>query len=560
MLNFEPWKKALIALVVFGGLLQVVPNFFYADVIAASDARETLALYEGGREAPPAEVVAESERWPSWLPSGVVNLGLDLHGGAHFLLEVQVESVFADRMEGLGDEIGPRLREAEVRRYRVRRAGTDSALVTITNVDDIAKAETVLEDLIEPVANSVLGAGQANLLVEKESEQVFRLTLTDAAKKQITDLTMAAAIEVVRTRVDALGTREPTIQRQGDDRILLQLPGVSSVNVEELTKVAKLEFQRVADEVNPVTGPIPRDVEVLEFDPELNPDRVGERIAVYKRVEITGDELADASQGFDQNGVVGVNIRFDAAGARTFGRLSQQVGSRFAMVLDGLVLSAPVFRVYIPDGRAIITGQFTVESANALAVNLRSGNLPTALTVEESSFVGPELGADSIEAGKIAAIVGFVAVMIYMALSYGFFGLMADLALVINVCLIVAVLSLFGATLTLPGIAGIVLTIGMAVDANVLIFERIREEQRRGRGVLRAIETGYQRAFSAIIDANVTTFLAALILFALGSGPVRGFAVTLGAGIVTSVFTAVFLTRFFVASWYDWKRPKSFVL
>ena len=493
--------------------------------------------------------------WPSFLPSGLVNLGLDLQGGAHFLLEAQLDEAHRERMTQLRGTIGPALREGGVRRYRSRVSAGDAVEVRITNVEDVERAGEILRGLAQPVGGGVLGGFEAasnDLEVELIDDQTYRILLTDAAKAGVNERTIAQSVEVVRRRVDEIGTREPTIQRQGADRILVQLPGYAGTIP---TDTAKLTFQMVAadqsEEVRREAG-----VETLPYR-----DGGGE-IELLRRVDITGEQLADALAAFDgQTGEPVVNLRFDASGARIFGEITRQsVGRRFAMVLDGEVLSAPVIRAYIPDGNAQISGAFSVEETTVLAVNLRAGSLPVPLTVEESSIVGPELGADSIAAGQIAGLVGFGLVLVYMALSYGLFGIFANIALLLNVALIFGALSTLGATLTLPGIAGIVLTIGMAVDANVLIFERIREELRRGRNVARAIETGYERALTAIIDANVTTFLAAVILFAMGSGPVKGFAVTLGIGIVTSVFTAVMLTRLFVASWYGYVRPKELTL
>ena len=493
--------------------------------------------------------------WPSFMPSGLVNLGLDLQGGAHFLLEAQLDEAHRERMTQLRDTIGPALREGGVRRYRSRVSAGDAIEVRITNVEDVERAGEILRGLAQPVSGGMLGgfdAASNDLEIELIDDQTYRMLLTDAAKAGVNERTIAQSVEVVRRRVDEIGTREPTIQRQGADRILVQLPGYAGTIP---TDTAKLTFQMVAadqsEEARRESG-----VETLPYR-----DGGGE-IELLRRVDITGEQLADALAAFDgQTGEPVVNLRFDASGARIFGEITRQsVGRRFAMVLDGEVLSAPVIRAYIPDGNAQISGAFSVEETNILAVNLRAGSLPVPLTVEESSIVGPELGADSIAAGQVAGLVGFGLVLVYMALSYGLFGVFANIALLLNVSLIFGALSTLGATLTLPGIAGIVLTIGMAVDANVLIFERIREELRRGRNVARAIETGYERALTAIIDANVTTFLAAVILFAMGSGPVKGFAVTLGIGIVTSVFTAVMLTRLFVASWYGYVRPKTLTL
>ena len=351
-----------------------------------------------------------------------------------------------------------------------------------------------------------------------------------------------------------MGTREPTILRQGDDRIVIQVPGIGSA--EELKELigatAKLTFhpvvRRTTDEnAAPGAGNI-----IL---PSL--DVPGQFHVLDKTAVVSGDELTDAQPDFDQNGRPAVTFRFNPSGARKFGDYTAaNIGSPFAIVLDGEVISAPVIQDHIPGGSGIITGRFTVEESNRLAILLRAGALPAGMTFLEERTVGPELGQDSIDAGRIACVVAFVAVLVFMIAGYGLFGVFANIALVMNLILIFAVLSAVGATLTLPGIAGIVLTIGMAVDANVLIFERIREELKHAKGPASAIEQGYSRAISAILDANITTLIAAVILFAVGSGPVRGFSVTLGIGIVTSVFSAVFLARMLIVKWFEWKRPR----
>ncbi|MCL4129501.1 UNVERIFIED_CONTAM: hypothetical protein GTU68_049621 [Idotea baltica] len=362
--------------------------------------------------------------------------------------------------------------------------------------------------------------GGAHLLAE----------VKEAEKLASDDRTVRQSLEIIRRRIDEVGTREPTIQRQGEDRILIQVPGIGSASElkEIIGTTAQLTFQ-------PVVG------------------RGSDATPV-----VTGEELVDAQPAFDQNGRPAVNFRFNTSGARKFGEYTlENIGSPFAIVLDDEVISAPVIQSHIPGGSGIITGNFTVEESTNLAVLLRAGALPAGLEFLEERTIGPELGQDSIEAGKIATMVAFAAVLIFMALSYGLFGLFANIALILNIGLIFGLLSLIGATLTLPGIAGIVLTVGMAVDANVLVFERIREELKTSRGPARAIELGYEKALSAILDANITTFITAVILFAMGSGPVRGFAITLGLGILTSVFTAIYVTRLIIVTWYDRRRPKT---
>ncbi|MCI4665842.1 MAG: protein translocase subunit SecD [Neomegalonema sp.] len=562
MLYFEPWKKALIAIICFAGLIATIPNFFYTTARDAGDARREIARAERDGRTPRPEAVKVSQTWPSWMPSSVVKLGLDLLGGSHFLLELKTEQIIERRIQIVKDGLGDALRAKEVRRYRTKTSADGlSTEVMIPKPEDVERAGEALRGLAQPISTGVFGATAPDLQVELLPDgKTYRLTFTSEAIGAMGISSVDAAIEVLRYRVDPDGTTEPTIVRQGEKRILLQLPGkqLSDDELAALLVEAKLEFHMVA-EGRP--GVSPSRVKTVPYDAKLNPELSGQTLSIFKKVEITGSNLVEATQTFDsRSGEIGVSIRFDTEGGRAFRRLSAQVGQRFAMVLDGKVLSAPVFITQINDGRAFISGSFTVESAKRLAINLSSGSLPAAVSVVEKSVVGPEIGKDSISAGSTAAIIGFAGVMIYMFLSYGWFGAMANLALLLNVMLIFGALSFLGATLTLPGIAGVVLTIGMAVDANVLVFERIREELAAGRKPASAIETGYSRAFSAIIDANITTLIAAALLFLFGSGPIRGFAVTLGIGIVTSVFTAVMLTRFFVASWFGWRRPKTIEL
>jgi preprotein translocase subunit SecD len=384
---------------------------------------------------------------------------------------------------------------------------------------------------------------------------VIVVGLSEAERQATDDRTMRQSLEIVRRRVDAAGTREPTIQRQGPDRILIQVPGIgTAAELKSLIgTTARLTFHPVvgvtADGSQP---PGPRQIVLPDMqDP-------GRFYILEETPVVTGEELVDAQPAFDENNRPAVSFRFNPTGARKFGDYTaNNVGQLFAIVLDNEVISAPQIRSHIPGGSGIITGRFTVEESTELAVLLRAGALPAGLTFLEERTIGPELGADSVAAGRVASLVAMAAVVVFMIASYGWFGVLATVALGLNVAMIFAILSSIGATLTLPGIAGIVLTIGMAVDANVLVFERIREELRTARGPARAIELGYQKALSAILDANITTFIVAAILFAVGSGPVRGFAVTLGVGILTSVFTAYFVTRLFVVTWFDRARPRT---
>lgn len=551
MLHFAGWKKALVALICLGALVFSAPNLFYDDAQRANDARDRVE-----RGIHDAADLAAAESWPSWLPSSIVNLGLDLRGGAHLLVEVAVADVHSERMDALWPEARDRLRDLRDQIGPFRRRGEGQDTLTIA-LDDPAGAETAaaaLRELAVPVQAGLLGGGGPDIEVTVDGALVT-VSLTEPAIRAMDDRTMAQSLEIMRRRIDETGTREPTIQRQGENRILIQVPGIGSA--EELLSIigttAKLTFHLVEGvESSADARPGPGKILVPDADG-------GSWYVLARRALISGDRLTDAQPGFDsRSGEPVVNFQFDVAGARKFGEVTAaNVGRPFAIVLDDEVITAPRINEPITGGRGQISGSFSVESATELSILLRAGALPAKITVLEQRTVGPDLGADSIAAGELAVVIAFAAVLVFMGLSYGLFGLFANLALIFNVAMIMAALSLLGATLTLPGIAGIVLTIGMAVDANVLVFERIREELANGKGPARAIETGYERAFSAIVDANVTTFLAAAILFFMGSGPVKGFSVTLGVGICTSVFTAVVVTRLFVSLWFSAKRPKT---
>ncbi|WP_116597091.1 protein translocase subunit SecD [Primorskyibacter marinus] len=550
MLQIDLWKRVLIWAVCIAGLAFALPNAFYTRVETHNDA---VAAIEVAGETP--ELAAQSAGWPSFLPSSLVNLGLDLRGGVHLLAEVQVEDVYKARMDSMWPELRNALRAArsDVGTIRLQPSGDDELRVKISQPEGMARAIEVARALSQPVT-SITAAGTRDLDVAGEGD-VLVVTLSEAERTAMDDRTLQQALEIIRRRIDEVGTREPTIQRQGADRILIQVPGIGSA--EELIAIigttAQLTFQPVIGRGSSADATVPAGQEVL---PSL--DEEGVFYTLETAPVVTGEELTDAQPAFDQNGRPAVNFRFNPTGARKFGDYTaQNIGSPFAIVLDSEVISAPVIQSHIPGGSGIITGNFTVEESTKLAVLLRAGALPAGLNFLEQRTIGPELGQDSIDAGKIACIVAFIAVLVFMFLSYGLFGFFANIALLINVGLLFGLLSLIGATLTLPGIAGIVLTIGMAVDANVLIFERIREELKSARGPARAIDLGYEKALSAIVDANITTFITAVILFAMGSGPVRGFAITLGIGILTSVFTAIFVTRLLVVMWFERTRPKT---
>ena len=547
MLQIDLWKRVLIWAFCALGLLFALPNGFYTRVEAYNDAQKAIDL--GGVAG------QEAASWPSFLPSSLVNLGLDLRGGAHLLAEVQVDDVYQARTKAIWPELRDILRQerATIGTIRLQEGPADRLTVKISEPDGMARAVERAGELAKPIA-SLNAVGSKDLVVSSQDD-ILTIQLSDAEKAASEERTLRQALEIIRRRIDEVGTREPTIQRQGSNRILIQVPGIGSA--EELKDLigttAQLTFQPVLNVVS--------DAETnAGFGNELLPslDEAGKFYILEARPVVTGEDLVDAQPSFDQNGRPAVTFRFNPSGARRFGDYTaENIGSPFAIVLDSEVISAPVIQSHIPGGSGIITGNFSIEESTNLAVLLRAGALPATLEFLEERTIGPELGADSIEAGKIACLVAFGAVLIFMVLSYGLFGLFANIALIINIGLIFGFLSAIGATLTLPGIAGIVLTIGMAVDANVLIFERIREELKTAKGPARAIELGYERALSAILDANITTFITAVILFAMGSGPVRGFSITLGIGILTSVFTAIFVTRLLVIMWFERRRPRT---
>jgi len=491
--------------------------------------------------------IKQAERLPSWLPHKQLSLGLDLQGGSHLLLEVKVDSVLKETLEALIDTMRTTLRKARIRYSNLGIDGL-AANVTIKDIADEEQALQLLKSLDSSLSVDFLGSGN------------IRLEMTEKTIRDRRTAAIEQSIEIVRRRIDETGVREPTIQRQGQVRILVQLPGIDDPERVKrlLGKTAKLSFHLVDERQEPsVAGRVPPGSILLPSNDEVGSDGRPRMYMLKKRVMISGDTLADSQATFQDNQPV-VSFRFDTIGGKRFGKATtENVGKLFAIVLDNKVISAPVIREPILGGSGVISGRFSVQAAQDLSLLLRAGALPAPLTILEERSVGPGLGADSIAAGKTASMVGMAMVIAFMIVTYGRFGLMADVALIANIILIGAALSLLQATLTLPGIAGIVLTIGMAVDANVLVFERIREEMRAGRTPISSIDAGYSRAITTIIDANVTTLIAAVLLYQFGSGPVRGFAVTLAIGIVTSLFTAIMLTRLMVATWLKKTRPDS---
>ena len=530
MLYFTRWKAAAIVLTAFVICLFAVPNFL------------------------PEKMV---QSWPKWAQRHLV-LGLDLQGGSHILLEVDTNAVRKEKLEAVRDDVRRVLRDARVG-YTGLVVRGNSVEVRVREGSNFDQAVQKLRELSQPLGG-VLGSttGQRSLDVTTEPGNLVRLTVTEPALIERVRQSVEQSIQIIERRVNELGTVEPLIQRQGADRILVQVPGLQDPTrlKELLGKTAKLDF-RMVDVSMPAEqaaqGRVPPDDEILYSTTQPKTPYL-----VEKRILVSGGDLTDAQPGFDQRTSEPiVSFRFNTSGARKFAQVTQEnVGKPFAIILDNQVISAPVIREPILGGSGQISGSFTVESANDLAILLRAGALPAPLTIIEERTVGPGLGQDLIAKGKISSYVGAAMVIVFMLVTYGLFGLFANIAVAINVAMIFGVLSLLNATLTLPGIAGIVLTVGIAVDSNVLIYERIREEVRGGRTPINAIDAGFSRALATILDSNITTFIAAAVLFYIGTGPVRGFAVTLGIGIITTVFTAFTLTRLIVAYWVRWRRPQ----
>src|SRR5882757_7763674 len=529
MLYFTRWKALAIIVTALVVCLCAVPNFF-----------------------PEAKV----KTWPVWAQRHIV-LGLDLQGGSSLLLEVDSNYVKKEKLDQIRDDARRVLRETKIQ-YTGLNVRNDVVEVRITKDTDVQTALSKLRELSQPLGGLLGSSGQRSLEVADGGGGLIRLTVPPAAITDRIRQSVEQSIQIVEKRVNELGTVEPSIQRQGDDRILVQVPGLQDPTrlKELLGKTAKMEFRMVDTTVPPdqaQQGRVPPDSEVL-----MSASAPKIPYVVKKQVLVSGGELTDAQPAFDpQSNEPVVNFRFNTSGSRKFAQATvDNVGQRFAIVLDNEVISAPVIREPITGGSGQISGSFTVQAANELSILLRAGALPAPLTVIEERTVGPGLGQDSIEKGELAAYVGSIMVIVFMLVTYRLFGVFANIAVAINVAMIFGLLSLLNATLTLPGIAGIVLTVGIAVDSNVLIYERIREELRGGRNAISAIDAGFKRALSTILDSNITTFIAAAVLFYIGTGPVRGFAVTLGIGIITTVFTAFTLTRLIVAGWVRWKRPQ----
>ncbi len=521
MVYFPKWKIILVLLVCVLGIYYSVPNF-----IPASN--------------------ADTDGWSiaKFFPKDKINLGLDLQGGSHLLLEVETSVLTSDRMKQSVKPLRKGLRAEGIKLSSLRFADkSDHPYLSLSTTNDF--------DSI----NKALWKINKNYELIESSPSKYKLVWKEAALKKLETQAMQQSIEVVRRRIDFTGTSEPLIQQQGGNRILVQLPGVDNPQrVKDLLgQTAKLSLHLVDAEGTAAfyKGMQPKSESLLLPDQQTP----GQFLVVFKEIIVSGENLVDAQTGFKDAQPI-VNFEFDTMGARSFGDATRNnVGQRLAIVLDNEVISSPSINSHIPGGAGYIQGNFSVQSANNLALLLRSGALPAPIKIIEERSVGPGLGSDSIDAGKISSIIGILLVIGFMIFNYGFFGLLADIALVLNLFLILALMSALQATLTLPGIAGIILTVGMAVDANVLIFERIREEYRQTNSVIKSIDLGFSKALTTIVDSNLTTLIAALILFMLGSGPIKGFAVTLGIGILTSMFSAIMISRLLLVTWLRKRKP-----
>lgn len=533
MLDFPRWRIWMLNLVILAGVICAIPS------VVPGNMRAQVSQY---------------------LPIPAINLGLDLAGGSHILLEADTSQLAQTRLESLEDAVRSAMRRAEPR-IAIEDVSRSGGTLSFT-VPEVSQVDAARELLLPLVSNNATGGRDWDIGVNNGNR--FVLTPASSGNQTALDQAMDTARDVIDRRINALGTLEPDIRRQGDDRISVAVPGLEDPEALKrlIGQTAKLEFKLVDENADPdqtAQGKARVGSQVLPY-PD-NPTGLP-NIAVRRLGGISGDQLVKADPTFDQQtNEPAVTIQFDSDGGQKFARMTQaNTGKLFAIILDGQVISAPQIREPIYGGVSQISGSFSVESANQLAIALRSGALPVDLKIVDERSVSPELGKDSIERGAIACLIALAVVMLYMLVTYGSFGWLANIAVALNIIFIVAIMSLFGATLTLPGLAGMVLTIGAAVDANVLINERIREELRRGRSVMSAIEHGFDEASTAIFDANATNVIAGVLMYIFGSGPIAGFAVVLMIGIITSYFSAVTLTRMWVAIWVKRNRPRELIL
>ena len=512
MKNYPLWKATLVILVISLGIIFTLPTLLY------------------------------KENSNNWFFDNKINLGLDLQGGSYLLLEVQTEVLMQEELNNISDSI------------QLIARGLQTNIINIISEEDEIQLRFSNNDKLEEIREKFKNNYRnVNVTIKNNT---MKIAINEIFKKNIKESAIKQSLEIVRKRIDESGTKEPLIQRSGKKRILLQLPGIKDPEriKELLGTTAKLTFHMVDDEdtisLKANRAPFGKIIVADFYNPEI-------KYLVEKKSRVGGENLVDAKASFDPQEGHAVSFRFDTTGAQKFGKAtSENVGKRFAVILDGVVITAPVINTAITGGSGIITGNFSSQEATDLSVLLRAGALPAPLSIIEERSVGPGLGADSIASGKIAAIIGMICVCIFMILIYGVFGLLANLSLIANLFIIVSLLGTIGATLTLPGIAGIVLTIGMAVDANVLVFERIKEEANKKTSALEAVKNGFDKALSTILDANITTLIAALLLFVFGSGPIKGFSITLSLGVLASMFTAIMFTNFLIYLWFNFSKKK----
>ena len=512
MKNYPLWKATLVILVISLAIIFTLPSLLY------------------------------KENSNNWFFDNKINLGLDLQGGSYLLLEVQTEVLMQEELNNISDSI------------QLIARGLQTNIINIISEEDEIQLRFSNNDKLEEIREKFKNNYRnVNVTIKNNT---MKIAINEIFKKNIKESAIKQSLEIVRKRIDESGTKEPLIQRSGKKRILLQLPGIKDPEriKELLGTTAKLTFHMIDDDdtisLKANRAPFGKIIVADFYNPEI-------KYLVEKKSRVGGENLVDAKASFDPQEGHAVSFRFDTTGAQKFGKAtSENVGKRFAVILDGVVITAPVINTAITGGSGIITGNFTSQEAANLSVLLRAGALPAPLSIIEERSVGPGLGADSIASGKIAAIIGMICVCIFMILIYGVFGLLANLSLLANLFIIVSLLGTIGATLTLPGIAGIVLTIGIAVDANVLVFERIKEEANKTTSALEAVKNGFDKALSTILDANITTLIAALLLFVFGSGPIKGFSITLSLGVLASMFTAIMFTNFLIYLWFNFSNKK----
>ena len=512
MKNYPLWKATLVILVISLAIIFSLPSLIY------------------------------KENSNNWFFDNKINLGLDLQGGSYLLLEVQTEVLMQEELNNISDSI------------QLIARGLQTNIINIISEEDEIQLRFSNNDKLEEIREKFKNNYRnVNVTINNNT---MKIVINEIFKKNIKESAIKQSLEIVRKRIDESGTKEPLIQRSGKKRILLQLPGIKDPEriKELLGTTAKLTFHMIDDDdtisLKANRAPFGKIIVADFYNPEI-------KYLVEKKSRVGGENLVDAKASFDPQEGHAVSFRFDTTGAQKFGKAtSENIGKRFAVILDGVVITAPVINTAITGGSGIITGNFTSQEAADLSVLLRAGALPAPLSIIEERSVGPGLGADSIAAGKIAAIIGMICVCIFMILIYGVFGLLANLSLLANLFIIVSLLGTIGATLTLPGIAGIVLTIGIAVDANVLVFERIKEEANKTTSALEAVKNGFDKALSTILDANITTLIAALLLFVFGSGPIKGFSITLSLGVLASMFTSIMFTNFLIYLWFNFSNKK----